>query len=215
MNNLIGLVGFAGSGKDTVGNILRDKFGYQKYSFAGPLKDIVSILFSWDRELLEGSTEESRIWRETPDKWWTEKLGWKSKHGKDFTPRICLQYFGTDLLRNHFDENIWITVMERYVMDVIKNGNKIVITDCRFNNEIKAIKNNSGEIIRVRRGTDPNWFDMAKTNIKEYHDNPNLTHDFLWMSKLGIHHSEVDWIDVEPDKIIENNSTINDIINQL
>ena len=66
MKHVIGLVGFIGSGKNTVAETLMVN-GYQKDSFAAPLKDAVAQIFSWDRNMLEGSTTESRQWREQPD----------------------------------------------------------------------------------------------------------------------------------------------------
>ena len=64
---IIGLVGFIGSGKGTVGDLLSQE-GFIPDSFARPLKDACSSIFGWPRELLEGNTEFSRTWREQPDK---------------------------------------------------------------------------------------------------------------------------------------------------
>ena len=61
---IIGLSGNIGSGKDTIANYLVDKYNFRKVSFASKLKDIVSILYDWDRIMLEGNTPESREWRE-------------------------------------------------------------------------------------------------------------------------------------------------------
>ncbi len=60
---IVGLVGFIGSGKGTVGDILEQK-GFIKDSFAKPLKDACSVMFGWPREMLEGDTEVSRKWRD-------------------------------------------------------------------------------------------------------------------------------------------------------
>ena len=59
---IIGVVGFIGSGKGTVADILQNDYGYQKISFADSLKDTVASVFSWPRELLEGDTDVSRMW---------------------------------------------------------------------------------------------------------------------------------------------------------
>ena len=64
---LIGIVGLIGSGKDTVAERLVAQHGYRRDSFAKSLKDAVSSMFNWDRESLEGKTDESRQWREQPD----------------------------------------------------------------------------------------------------------------------------------------------------
>ena len=61
---IIGVVGFIGSGKGTVGDLLKTEFGFHSISFASHLKDVASLLFGWDRNLLEGDTDESRSFRE-------------------------------------------------------------------------------------------------------------------------------------------------------
>ena len=70
---LIGLVGLISSGKDTVANRLVSHHGFIQDSFAKSLKDAVSNIFGWSREMLEGNTKESRAWREQPDKFWSER----------------------------------------------------------------------------------------------------------------------------------------------
>ena len=102
----VGILGFIGSGKGTVGDILSD-IGFEKISFASHLKDVTSIMFGWDRNLLEGDTDESREFREEVDPFWSDKLGRK------FTPRLALQLMGTEVGRNVFGENIWIHSLER------------------------------------------------------------------------------------------------------
>jgi cytidylate kinase len=89
---LISITGFIGSGKDTVANYLTTNHGFKKESWAGSLKDAVSNVFGWDRELLEGTTKYSREWREEIDPWWSERLA--IPH---LTPRWILQQWGTDV----------------------------------------------------------------------------------------------------------------------
>jgi hypothetical protein len=93
---LIGLVGLIGSGKDTVAERLVSHHGFRRDSFARSLKDAVSSIFGWDRNLVEGNTKESRAWREQPDAFWSEKFG------REVTPRWVLQYFGTEVCRGNF-----------------------------------------------------------------------------------------------------------------
>jgi hypothetical protein len=62
--NIIGICGPIGSGKDTIADILIKERGYIKLSFASALKDAVSAIFGWDRNMLEGADSESRLWRE-------------------------------------------------------------------------------------------------------------------------------------------------------
>jgi cytidylate kinase len=72
---IIGICGFIGSGKDTIADYLANVRQFRRISFAGTLKDAVSAVFGWDRELLEGRTQQSRAWREQPDEWWSQRLG--------------------------------------------------------------------------------------------------------------------------------------------
>ena len=64
---IIGLVGFIGAGKTTVANILHEEHNFHKLAFSDTLKDVVSSIFGWDRELLSGDSVESREYRETPE----------------------------------------------------------------------------------------------------------------------------------------------------
>jgi hypothetical protein len=148
---LIGLVGLIGSGKDTVAEKLVEEHGYIRDSFARSLKDAVSSMFNWDRELLEGNTSESRKWREQPDAFWSEKMG------KEITPRWILQYFGTEVMRGKVYDGIWVdSVIGRY------KGENTVISDTRFINEIKTIKAHGGKIVCVKRGELPTQKEMQE-----------------------------------------------------
>ena len=187
---LIGLVGLIGSGKDTVAERLVTHHGYKRDSFAKSLKDAVSSMFNWDREMLEGNTESSRHWREQPDKFWSEKMG------KEVTPRWVLQYFGTEVMRGQMHDAIWVdSLIARY------KGEKTVISDTRFQNEIKNIKAHGGIIVLVKRGPIPTREEMQKR---------------------GTHQSEWDWIGSHFDYTINNtnsleglNANIDQFIHQL
>ena len=64
---IIGICGLIGSGKGSVADILVENHNFEKLSFADKLKDGVASVFSWDRDMLEGDTDRSRIWREKED----------------------------------------------------------------------------------------------------------------------------------------------------
>lgn len=184
MSNVIGLCGFSGSGKDTVADIFV-KYGYKKLSFADSLKDAVSVIFGWDREMLEGKTEKSRKFRERKDKFWSKKFG------RDITPRKILQEFGTEVCRDNLINTIWIDSLERKI-----DGN-VVITDVRFKNEYQFVKDIGGTIIRVKREL-PEWYDMA---VLASNGDENA---IKMLNKKKIHKSEYDILCCEPSFTIQN-----------
>ena len=189
---IIGLVGFIGSGKGTVGDILEQK-GFIKDSFAKPLKDACAVMFGWSRELLEGDTEMSRKWREEPDSYWSEKFG------REFTPREALQKMGTEAGRDVFHKDIWvISLLNR------AKGKDVVVTDVRFQNEIEYIQGNGGIVIRVKRGENPAWFSLLDKIKLE-------TERTKFMQHEHIHKSEWDWVGCEFNYTIANNGTIQDL----
>lgn len=182
---IIGICGFQSSGKDTLGDILVNKYYFKKLSFASVLKDIIAIIFGWPRDKLEGLTKESREWREQVDPWWANSL-----QMPQLTPRYVLTYFGTELFRKHWHTDIWIKVVENQ----FSNYENIVITDCRFENEINLIKKYNGKLIHIHRKL-PNWFNNYKNGIEVE-------------EVKQLHSSETSWIRQEFDYEINNNDTI-------
>ena len=210
MSLIIGIVGFAGSGKNTVGDTLLREYQFKQDSFAKPLKDVVALLFQWPRELLEGDTAESRDWRETADIWWEEHLNWTQtrfvKQFPRFTPRVCLQLFGTDVFRKSFHDDIWILSLYNRLRNLNCNT---VITDCRFPNELIAVKKLGGQVIRVKRGAEPEWYNTALYANRSNCDNSAQHHQK--MVESNIHVSEWAWIGYEFDHVLQNDGTLNDL----
>jgi hypothetical protein len=202
---IVGLVGSIGNGKGTVADILVNKHGFIKESFANSVKDAVSVIFGWDRKLLEGDTSESREWREQPDVWWSEKLG------REMSPRYALQLMGTEAGRDVFHSDLWILALHKRTMGSIKN---FVIADVRFPNEIKSIRENGGKVFRVKRGNDPIWYEtalMENTIDAGGHQILN-THGHLMSQKYPeIHFSEWAWVGEHIDGTIENNGTLENL----
>jgi hypothetical protein len=195
---LIGIVGFIGSGKGTVGDVLVKDYDFEKDSFANPLKDAVSIIFGWDRKLLEGDIDESREFREKIDPFWTEVCGF------DLTPRYALQLFGTECIRQVFNPEVWsASLIQRYE----KSNLNTVVTDCRFKNEINAIQRAGGQVWRVRRGEEPEWYDHYWNLLER-----EATDEIERLRGIDFPHvSETDWIGSNFDIIIENDGSLNDL----
>lgn len=203
---IIGFVGFIGSGKDTAADYLVNFHGFRRDSFANTLKDAVAAVFGWDRTLLEGRTREAREWREQVDPWWAERLKMPN-----LTPRLMLQLWGTEVCRNGFHDDIWIASLENKMR---KTGDDIVISDVRFPNEIKAIHNAGGRVVRVVRGSDPEWYQDA-LNVNAGPTNMSWAISKARLESLKIHSSETSWIGDGIDVEIDNNGTIDDLYAQI
>ena len=202
----IALVGLIGSGKDTVADYLQNIHHFRRESFARTLKDAVASVFNWDRELLEGRTQYSREWREEVDEWWAERLDIPN-----LTPRWVLQYWGTDVLRKNFHNDIWVASLENKLRS---NRDNVVISDCRFINEISAVQNQGGLVVRIKRGEDPQWIEAASIY--------NTTHDLIEKEKakaqleeMGVHQSEAGWAGCDFDYVLHNDYTLTELYDQI
>ena len=199
--SIIGFVGFIGSGKDTAADYFINFHGFRRDSFANSLKDAVSHVFGWDRTMLEGRTAEARAWREQVDPWWAARLNMPQ-----LTPRWILQHWGTEVCRGAFHDDIWIASLENRLRS---SSDNIVISDVRFPNEISAIHRAGGQVVRIVRGANPDWYDIAK------HANAGSIESLECMQSLGIHSSEWSWIGDSIDREIDNNGSIDHLFQQL
>ena len=207
---IIGVCGFIGSGKDTIADYLVNFHEFRRDSFAGTLKDAVAAVFNWDRELLEGRTKQAREWREQIDPWWAERL-----QMPDLTPRWILQQWGTEVCRKNFHSDIWVASVENKLRQA---KDDIVITDCRFYNEVLAIKNAGGITMRVERGQRPGWYDAAVAYNKGPDGNAEWSISKSKLDKNRVHASEYSSVGLHYDHYIDNNGSINDLhvrVNQL
>jgi len=184
---ILGICGFQGAGKDTFANYLVSKYGFEKFSFASATKDVLAIIFGWNRKMLEGDTIESRVFRETVDPWWSEKLSIP-----ELTPRKMLQLVGTDLFRKHFNYEIWTLIVEKKIL-TLQSANpniNIIVSDCRFPNEIAMLKKLGAKLTHIHRKL-PEWFPDYKSG-----------QECELASKL--HLSETAWIRENFDYVISN-----------
>lgn len=213
---IISLTGHIGSGKDTVADYLVKKYGFVQLSFAESVKDALSKIFGWDREMLEGKTSEHREKRNQVDTWWAKQLG--IPH---FTPRWAMTTFATDVMRRHFDDRIWaLSVKNKIIRLQQKDPNvNIVISDSRYINELNMLKDLGCLTIEIKRGPNPSWWESAyrfntlQSNFKKFFyklylkyidNNSNFINE-------NIHSSEYDWIGYKFDITIYNISTIDDL----
>lgn len=198
---IIGICGLIGSGKDTIADYLVNFHGFRRDSYAGTLKDAVAAVFGWDRDLLEGRTKQARAWREQVDPWWAERLSMP-----DLTPRLILQLWGTEVCRHGFHDDIWIASVENKLRSC---KDDIVISDCRFPNEIQSIRRAGGKIYWVQRGPLPSWHDLA---IQAAAGSTNAQ---LELKSMGVHASEWAWTGTVFDEIIDNNGSIDQLFTNI
>jgi hypothetical protein len=129
---LIGLTGPAGSGKDTVANVLGGYHKFAALSYAKPLKRAASEIFKlpiahfYDEALKEVINE-----------------AW------GMTPRTMLQKLGTEACRNGIHQDIWLKSLQVEANLLFADGYDIVISDVRFENEAAQIRSLGGVVVHV------------------------------------------------------------------
>lgn len=153
---LIGISGKAGSGKDTLKEIIQTELASRglrvaSLSFAGPLKDALVLWFGWDRQRLDS---------DFPYK----EGGLGNPPGKPddvdpicvmlgMTRREIMQKFGTECMRDGLDQNFWIKLAEYRIKTGMYPGDVFIVSDARFENELNWIEQNSGYTVKIDRVT--------------------------------------------------------------
>jgi hypothetical protein len=128
---VVALTGLAGSGKSTLADYLIERHGYIRVKFAGPLKDMVRAL-GLSEDHIEGSLKEVP----TP-----------LLQGR--TPRYAMQTLGTEWGRA-ISPDLWTGLWQRTANDVLDNGGRVVVDDCRFDNEADVVRAVGGVVIQLR-----------------------------------------------------------------
>lgn len=131
---IIGLTGAAGSGKNTVADMLCEMAFFTQMGFADPLYSMVSAMTGLPETILR-----DRAVKEATIEW----LG-KS-------PRELLQSLGTEWGRGMLGDHVWVTAGMRRAMDFVHAGRGVAITDCRFDNEAEAVREAGGVVWQVLR----------------------------------------------------------------
>lgn len=128
---IIGLSGYAQSGKDEVAKILIEEFGFERVAFADAIRN---LLYEMNPNHHDTLLQQA-----------VDRLGWDEVK-KDPIVRRMLQNLGVGA-RKLFGEKFWI---KEALRGIPKEGN-FVFTDVRFINEADIIKSNDGKVWRVRR----------------------------------------------------------------
>lgn len=142
MNKLIGLCGFAGSGKDATAALLRMS-GYRRVAFADSVREEVQDLLSGTDVPLEKFPKE--LWD------LLKKVTIEEVWGKPTSPRMrrVLQLWGTEFRRAQ-DPEYW-TKKGMSKVDKLRRDVPVVVTDVRFPNEVQKIRSRGGELWKIYR----------------------------------------------------------------
>ncbi len=128
---VIALTGLAGSGKSTASKHLIEKHGYKLVKFAGPLKDMLRAIGLSEAQI-EGELKEE------PCEWL-----------QGATPRHAMQTLGTQWGRACIGPSFWIELWVRRVNQIIAEGGRVVVDDCRFPNEADEARKLGGVVWRL------------------------------------------------------------------
>ena len=138
------IIAFAGrkqSGKTTSCEFVQSLFTNKKtkiYNFADPLKQLCIDIFGLTYNQCYGTDENKN---ELVDCYWP---GIDSK----MTAREVLQYVGTDVFRA-MQHNVWSSATIRFIQK--EQPDIALIADCRFPNEVEAVKNAGGLVVKLNR----------------------------------------------------------------
>lgn len=137
----IALIGRARSGKDSIAARLVGAHGYTRVAFADPLKDAalrLDPIVTYERAgggYLPTYLSRAVSWH-----------GWE--YAKDRFPEVrrTLQNLGQSIRDVH--PNFWVNL----AMDTVDSiAGPVVVTDCRYRNEVEALKARRFRIVRVVR----------------------------------------------------------------
>jgi hypothetical protein len=154
------VTGRARHGKDTIGELLVEAYGFRKYAFAAQLKSMALALDPW---ILGASIDQRVLFLGDDDDMYArlsyivDQVGWEEAKRAPEVRRF-LQVLGTEGVRDHLGDNAWVDALRRHidsdsdeaaVLGEVPYG--IVVTDVRFPNEAQAIRDWGGVIWRVVR----------------------------------------------------------------
>lgn len=137
------------------------------YHFADPLKELAIGLFGLDAKLVYGSNEDKN--QKTEFRWCDIPSGKDSDD--NLSIREFLEYLGTTIIRK-IKSNAWA---EYTIKKIVADGSEVaVIPDVRFPNEVKAIKDAGGIVVRLTRDVFNSNFEAESALDKENYDWANF-----------------------------------------
>lgn len=183
---LIGLSGFARSGKDTAAAVLVEEFGFVKVAFADKLRDMIYALNpivvadARHHGMFPEPDYSGKVYKRLQDV--IDEYGWDNYKTCPFYWEIreLLQRQGTEAGRLTLWDTIWIDA----ALTGLPEDARVVVSDCRFKNEARAIRDRGGSIVRIDRpGTKaanehPSEHDLDGYDFDGYITNDGTTDDY-------------------------------------
>jgi hypothetical protein len=151
---IIGISGWAQSGKDTFAQVLIEEAGFTRMSFAEPMRQALLLL----NPLVTVAGIPLSLVDVVADR------GWEGAKRDTPETRGLLQRFGTEVGREMFGTDFWVN----YLLDGLEHS-KVVITDVRYLNEASAIVRRGGQMLRVERpGVRPANAHPSENSLDDY-----------------------------------------------
>ena len=191
--SIILLRGFSNSGKDFIGEILCNQYNYTRYAFADSLKNIVAKQLNCSIDILHSQDGKSQVCHTDPLR------------------RTYRQILIDEALRLR---NIDSDFFAKQCCKDIKHD-KVVITDCRFVNEVNSIKSVGGITMRVNRGERPIWYSAAVDYNNEPEGSEQRLKAMVELGNYSVHASEYSSIGLLYDYYIDNNGSIDNLHKQV
>lgn len=150
---LIAFAGLKGSGKDTAAQVLIDEFDFTRIAFADGVRKaalvidpIIPIISTY------GQLDESFNARMLSERLshLVTTFGWDQIKRDIPEVRRLLQVIGTEFGRS-IDPDIWIQALYNRFPDIGNPETNYVITDCRFENEVKFVHLKGGDVCWIER----------------------------------------------------------------
>lgn len=144
---IIGIAGKKRSGKDTIADFLIKEYGFIKYGFADPIKEIAKIIFGFNEEQLYGDKKG-----EIDENWKIKPRDFFQKFGTDYGQFIFPEHF-PDTFKNVNKRSLWVLVFNKWYLKKKREDPyiKVIINDVRFNHEFECIQELGGYIMKVER----------------------------------------------------------------
>lgn len=143
INMWIALTGPRHSGKDTLADMLVAHHGFQKGSFATPLKNHLQHIFGLSHDQLHDPQQKEAV---------------DPRYGK--SPREMMQLYGTNFMRNMIKDDFWTCQFE----EMHRETPLLVVSDLRFPNEEAMVRRHGGLVIGITRPS------VSRASVSDVHE---------------------------------------------